>query len=416
MPASLLSRDSAALERSRKLLAEFPSFADRPGLPQARMLVDYILGRRAGELDVSGRDAQGTFVPAEAVARQPQRIIVVDDAHGMQTTLMGRLAEVETRHDRIDEERSVEDTVEVAETAAETGNPPVEDGQDPHETWAVVNAPKATNALAETIATLHPSVTTIIVIGRSDAMSRAVNKELARGFGRVDVSPGVGKHRMIIGSRPLPTPSLSRFPKHGTITHPGNGDLEVRAHGACFSGIRKDEGSALLLDSVQSLLTASGTGEEAAPDSEFAPGSVLDLGCGNGWLLTAVMQATGAARGAGLDVSRAAVASARATAEANGIDVDIRLADAADSTDPELKGLGEFDLVLLNPPFHQGTAIETDSAEAMMAAAARHLAPGGVVITVFNSHLRYRGRLEAIIGDSEQLARNKKFTVIASRG
>jgi 16S rRNA (guanine1207-N2)-methyltransferase len=37
------------------------------------------------------------------------------------------------------------------------------------------------------------------------------------------------------------------------------------------------------------------------------------------------------------------------------------------------------------------------------------------VITVFNTHLRYRDRLEAIIGHSEQLARNKKFTVIASR-
>ena len=37
------------------------------------------------------------------------------------------------------------------------------------------------------------------------------------------------------------------------------------------------------------------------------------------------------------------------------------------------------------------------------------------MITVFNTHLRYRDRLEAIIGPSEQLARNKKFTVISSR-
>ena len=115
-------------------------------------------------------------------------------------------------------------------------------------------------------------------------------------------------------------------------------------------------------------------------------------------------------------MSKAAVASARATVEANGIDADIVTGDAANPDDPALAQLGSFDLIVLNPPFHQGTAIETDTASAMMAAAAGHLAPDGVVITVFNTHLRYRDRLEAIIGHSEQLARNKKFTVVASRG
>ncbi|WP_220085765.1 hypothetical protein, partial [Burkholderia multivorans] len=96
--------------------------------------------------------------------------------------------------------------------------------------WAVVNAPKATSALAEVVAVLQPLVSTLIVIGRSDVMSRAVNKELARGFGRVDVSPGVGKHRLIIGSRPLSTPSLTTFPRRGTIETTETGPLEVSAH------------------------------------------------------------------------------------------------------------------------------------------------------------------------------------------
>jgi methylase of polypeptide subunit release factors len=126
-----------------------------------------------------------------------------------------------------------------------------------------------------------------------------------------------------------------------------------------------------------------------------APDSILDLGCGNGWLLTAAMRATGASRGTGVDVSKAAVASARATAEANGIDVDIVLGDAADPTMMTWRLSATFDLIVLNPPFHQGTTIETDTAEALMATAAAHLAPGGQVITVFNTHLRYRDRLES---------------------
>ena len=420
MSASLLLPDSAAAHRSRDLLAEFPQLIDLPGLPQARMLIDYVIGRRCGALDVSGRDTEGTFVAAELSAEVPENLILVDDAHGLQATLLSRLTQVCTYNDRLDEARTLAATVESLAGAGEFPGEAVTEAAPVlavselseiaglaelgvGETWAVINAPKATNALTETIAVLQPFVSTIIVIGRSDAMSRGVNKELARGFGRVDVSPGVGKHRMIIGSRPLSSPSLLEFPRRGVISRRGVGEFEVRAHGACFSGTKSDEGSALLIDSLLGLL-----------DDE-APESVLDLGCGNGWLLTAATRASGANTGLGIDVSKAAVASARATAEANGVDVDAILGDAADPEEPALAGLGEFDLILLNPPFHQGTAIETATAAALMATAAKHLAPGGQVLTVFNSHLRYRGRLESIIGPSRQLARNKKFTVIASR-
>jgi 16S rRNA (guanine1207-N2)-methyltransferase len=423
MSASLLSEDSAAAHRSRDLLADFPQFAEASGLPQARMLTEYIIGRRAGELDVSGRDAAGAFIAAEAVAEVPHEIILIDDSRGIQTALLARLAEVVGYHDRIDEARAtaeIDGATEVpALTDLATHASDANQTDANHETWAVINAPKAMSALAESVAALQPHVSTMIVIGRSDSMSRAVNKELSRGFGRVDVSPGVGKNRMIIASRPLTSPSLPSFPKHGVIDHPGIGELEVRAHGACFSGTKSDEGSRLLFDALLDTLPGDGgTASDAvtAPGSNPAPApnSVLDLGCGNGWLLSAVMRATGALRGAGVDVLKAAAASARETAAANGIDVDIVLGDAADPDDPDVAGLGEFDLIVLNPPFHQGTAIETDTAEALMATAARHLAPGGRVLTVFNTHLRYRDRLEGIIGDSEQLARNKKFTVISS--
>ncbi|WP_181275942.1 class I SAM-dependent methyltransferase [Brevibacterium oceani] len=460
MSASLLSADSAAAERSRDLLADFPHFADAPGLPQARMLVEYVMGRRSGELDVSGRDAAGSFIAAEEVAAVPHDIIVIDDARGIQAALLSRLAEVAVHHDRLDESRTAAVVADGAQIPLpeeipaldELGNARFATGRDvepgsaratggdaetdsaratgstasagefDRETWAVINAPKAVSALAESVTALQAHVSTIIVIGRSDAMSRAVNKELSRGFGRVDVSPGVGKHRMIIGSRRLSSPSLPDFPKQGTIAHPRVGDIAVRAHGACFSGVKSDEGSTLLLDALLGLLP--GASSAAVPtDAHSAsgqmegrtPNSVLDLGCGNGWLLTAVIRATGASRGVGVDVSKAAVASARATTEANGIDADIVLGDAADPDDDAVVALGSFDLIVLNPPFHQGTTIETDTAEALMTTAAAHLAPGGRVLTVFNTHLQYRQRLESRIGPSEQLARNSKFTVIVSR-
>ena len=310
MSASLLPSDSAAAHRSRDLLAEFPQLIDLPGLPQARMLIDYVIGRRCGALDVSGRDTEGTFVAAELSAEVPENLILVDDAHGLQATLLSRLTQVCTYNDRLDEARTLAATVESLAGAGEFPGEAVTEAAPVlavselseiaglaelgvGETWAVINAPKATNALTETIAVLQPFVSTTIVIGRSDAMSRGVNKELARGFGRVDVSPGVGKHRMIIGSRPLSSPSLLEFPRRGVISRRGVGEFEVRAHGACFSGTKSDEGSALLIDSLLGLL-----------DDE-APESVLDLGCGNGWLLTAAMRASGA--NTGLEIGRAHV-------------------------------------------------------------------------------------------------------------
>lgn len=438
MPASLLAPDSPALRSRDDLLARMPWPTDAPGLAQARLLADYVIGRRAGALDVSGRTTEGTFA---APSQGPETIIVVDDAHGLQARVLTELAPVLTYNDRLDEARIVAEEAPLAEAVADlttsvpaASGPETNDG-DPSadasrpEVWAVVNAPKATNALAETITALHPHVDTLIVIGRSEAMSRAVNSELARAFGRVDVSPGVGKNRLIIGSRSLTSPSLTRFPRRGVIDMPATGPLTVRAHGACFSGTKADEGSVLLLASLAEAVAA-----RSAETTLARPASILDLGSGNGWLLTAAMRVTGAQRGVGVDISRAAVASAKETAEANSVTVDIVLADAAadpvdaaadaanaaadpaNGTDADPASVtGTFDLVLLNPPFHHGTAIETDTAAGLMRTAAAHLATGGRVLTVFNSHLRYRDRLESIIGPSEQLARNAKFTVIESR-
>ena len=392
-------------------MTQSPELAEAPGFPQARILTEYVLGRRSGELDVSGRATEGTFVATEVVAEVPHQFLVIDDARGLQSRLLRELAPVSTYNDRLDEARVVAETVPAAsvidelpdfadQTSTSTAN-------ESPETWAIINAPKAIQALAETIAGVQAHVSTVIVIGRSDSMSRAVNKELARGFARVDVSPGIGKHRMIIGSRPLSSPSLPTFPKHGTISHPATGVLGTRAHGACFSGVKNDEGSALLLQAVAAEVPAD------------SPESVLDLGCGNGWLLSAAMKLTTRAKGIGVDVSKAAVASARETAEANGLEVEVILADA---TDPQviagsgsLARDGGYDLILLNPPFHQGTTIETDTATELMRSAAALLTPGGQVLTVFNSHLRYRDTLERLIGPSDQVARTHKFTVVRSR-
>ncbi|ERK70543.1 methyltransferase small domain protein, partial [Leifsonia aquatica ATCC 14665] len=105
-------------------------------------------------------------------------------------------------------------------------------------------------------------------------------------------------------------------------------------------------------------------------------------------------------------------ASARATATANHVAERVTVVrDDGLASQPD----ASTELVVLNPPFHIGGAVHTGVAHRMFADAARVLAPGGELWTVWNSHLGYRPALERVVGPTRQIARSNKFTVTASR-
>jgi 16S rRNA (guanine1207-N2)-methyltransferase len=112
------------------------------------------------------------------------------------------------------------------------------------------------------------------------------------------------------------------------------------------------------------------------------------------------------------DRSAAAIASARATAAANG--VGERVTAVRDDGLGAMAG-ASAGLVLLNPPFHSEAAVTDRIAPRLFADAARVLRPGGELWCVWNSHLRYRPALERLVGPTRQIGRNAKFTVTASR-
>src|SRR5699024_12403663 len=77
-------------------------------------------------------------------------------------------------------------------------------------------------------------------------------------------------------------------------------------------------------------------------------------------------------------------------------------------------GDGSADLVLLNPPFHDGTVVDATLVQGLLDAAARVLRPGGQLWFVHNSHLRYRAELTRRFGDVRQRARDRRFTVLSA--
>ena len=114
----------------------------------------------------------------------------------------------------------------------------------------------------------------------------------------------------------------------------------------------------------------------------------------------------------GTDVSAAAVASTLATAAANG--VPTRSTPSA-RTGSRASTPGSLDLVVCNPPFHRGTALDRTTTPHLFAQVGAALRPGGELWTVWNSHLPYLPMLRARVGSTSVVTQNPRFTVTRSR-
>lgn len=236
--------------------------------------------------------------------------------------------------------------------------------------------------------------------GRTKFMTPAQNAVLRRSFGEVRATRGRAKSRLLIAADPLQAAATRAsitdpWPRHVFSDELG---FTVVAHGGVFAGATLDQGTRVLL----------GVLDQAVPAARDA----VDLGCGSGVLATALARQRPRLRVVATDVSAAAVASARLTADLAGVGdriVTLR-SDAGDALAEE-----SADLVVCNPPFHADTAVTTATAEVMFRNAASILRPGGELWTVWNAHLRYRSALERVVGPTRQVVRTPKFVVTASR-
>lgn len=142
---------------------------------------------------------------------------------------------------------------------------------------------------------------------------------------------------------------------------------------------------------------------------------IADLGCGNGVLGIVAKQQLPTAQIEFFDESYQAIAAAEKNYTANGLSelppaakfhVDDVFANYAD--DP-------FDLILCNPPFHQGHVVGDHIAWEMFTQSKKNLRSGGELWIVGNRHLDYHIKLKKIFGNCRQIAANAKFVVLAAR-
>lgn len=276
--------------------------------------------------------------------------------------------------------------------------------------------------IADAVARWAAPDVVLIAGGRVKHMTLTQNEVLGRSFARVQAERAARKSRLLVAEGPREVPEAPPFPV--TAAHDG---FTLVAFGGAFAGARIDIGTRVLLDVLgfgrsQLRRTEADPAESGSHRPETARSSgvvndrdavptVVDLGCGTGALAIAYALAHPDVRVIATDRSAAAVASARASVAANGLDDRITVMhDDAASDLPD----GGADVVLLNPPFHLGNSIHVGAATRLFEAAARLLRPGGELLTVYNSSLSYRPELTRLIGPTEQLQRTAKFTVTRS--
>ncbi|MDX1931083.1 MAG: class I SAM-dependent methyltransferase [Capsulimonadales bacterium] len=260
--------------------------------------------------------------------------------------------------------------------------------------WRV---PKATAFLQEQVARLAAALRpeTLVYVGGMEKHLPPTLRSFLEPLGPVDVLPGRKKARLfrVTPDPDLPSPTM---PAETEYAVPEFG-LTLTAGPNVYGRERLDPGSALLLSTFDSLPTAR---------------RIADLGCGNGLLGLAAKRRLPGAEVVLSDESYQAVAAAGANFVRNGFEPPARflVSDLFDEYEGE-----PFDLILCNPPFHQGHTIGDMIAWRMFVESRKRLRPGGELRIVGNRHLGYHVKLKRLFGNVRTIAADPRFVVLTTR-
>ncbi|MGV6989808.1 16S rRNA (guanine(1207)-N(2))-methyltransferase RsmC [Testudinibacter sp. P80/BLE/0925] len=173
--------------------------------------------------------------------------------------------------------------------------------------------------------------------------------------------------------------------------HPQLADLRVHSLPGVFSAGELDQGTALLLSSLQQKLR----------------GRVLDLGCGAGVIGGYLKRQNPAIELVMSDIHAMAIASANRTLQQNQLQGKVVASDVFSDLS------GKFDLIISNPPFHDGIDTAYRAVETLISQAKWFLNQGGELRIVANAFLPYPELLDRHFGAHRVLAKSTKFKVYA---
>ena len=232
----------------------------------------------------------------------------------------------------------------------------------------------------------------LYVIGAKDRGILTIAKRMATLFGNVEtlaISKGQRVVSSLASTNPLQKeamPSLAGF------------EPQLAANDIFAQG-KLDEGTRLLLAALEKE-------KEVQPTDD-----TLDIGCGAGYLGLHIARLAPLGQITMVDVSLLTIAIARSNVVASGLtNIHVLPSDGAKAV------LGQhFDLVVTNPPFHQGGIQTTAIAERFIREAAQVLRPRGRLYIVANRFLKYEPTLQAHFKEVKEVGGNTRFKVLRAR-
>lgn len=261
--------------------------------------------------------------------------------------------------------------------------------------FVFLRIPKNLSFLEDTLARIGPHLRSGAPLVAGYMVKHQANSAfdlIAKYFGETRTSLAKKKARLILAEYSRP-PLDSPYPL--SVSVPGFEKPFVN-HSNVFSREKLDLGTRFFLDHL--------------PRGGYR--TILDLGCGNGIIGIAAKLRNPGAKLVFTDESRMAIESAQANHAAffPGVPAEFRWTNSyAEGAE------GSVDLVLCNPPFHQGNTVGDFVAREMFADALRVLTPGGVLRVIGNSHLRYPEILRRLFREVKVVAKNPKFTVVEAK-
>lgn len=245
------------------------------------------------------------------------------------------------------------------------------------------NKPEAQFQLMN-ILSLMPSGVDVFVVGENRSGVRSAEQMLAdyAPLNKIDSARRCGLYHGRLEKQP-------RFSLESWWAEYNIDGLTIKTLPGVFSRDGLDVGSQLLLSTL----------------TPHTKGKVLDVGCGAGVLSAALASHSPKVRLTLCDVSAPAVEASRATLAANGLEGEV----FASNVFSEVKG--RFDMIMSNPPFHDGMQTSLDAAQTLIRGAVRHLNSGGELRIVANAFLPYPKILDEIFGFHDVIAQTGRFKV-----
>jgi len=171
------------------------------------------------------------------------------------------------------------------------------------------------------------------------------------------------------------------------------GGMRFLSKPGIFGWNKLDRGSVLLAEQARMELSA-------------APGDVLDLGCGYGYLLLATADIGFSSRTA-TDNNATAILAAQANFQLSDMAVDVSLDDCGSQLQKQ------FDVILCNPPFHHGFTTSGGLTEHFLGSIQRLLRSGGIALLVVNQFISLERLAEGRFARIDTLAAADGFKVVA---